>query len=406
MAEMNLSYAISCNASPNGAIFVDLPPITPPVYLQGVAVIVYTILSIITVGGNALVYLTVFHYMGIATGTNLFIANLAVTDFFIGLLCIPIVLITDYLLSDWPLGTFMCKFTSFIQSVFVVCTVYTLIAMSVDRYIAIMYPLHSKLTRKQCYMLIGALWIFSIVFSAPIYFEMHIIHICFHQEFNDLEEYSQTICQTNGLSSSIQTIYNIMTLTIIYLIPLFILSVVYLRLGWQLSRSQAPGEAHSQRDAKIRKSKNKVIKMCAVVVFMFGVCWFPMQLYTNILHPYLNRIFDQKYMPHFYFAFHLMAMSNSCVNPFIYGIMSSKFRAGFLHYWHSFTKRYGSTIGNFRTVRSANENIMLTESMRERKEAYHPTGAMRHLIDDTNFIRMSNPSVIPLIQHNKLSPYD
>ncbi|CAF2566403.1 unnamed protein product [Rotaria sp. Silwood2] len=404
---MNFTYIILCNTTPTEAIYVDPPPPIPPTYLQGTAIVVYTLLSILTIGGNALVYLTVFHYMGIATGTNLFIANLAVTDFFVGLLCIPIVLISDYLLSDWPFGLFMCKFTSFSQSVFIVCTVYTLIAMSVDRYIAIIYPLHSKLTRKQCYILISILWTFSIIFSLPVYFEMHIIHICFHRDSNDLKEYTQTICQTNGLIPSIQAIYNIMTLTIIYLVPLCILSIVYIRLGWQLNQSHAPGEAHSQRDARIKKSKRKVIKMCSIVVIMFGVCWFPMQLYINILHPYLNRIFDQKYVAHFYFAFHLMAMSNSCVNPFIYGVMSSKFRAGFLHYWHWLTTSYGSVTDHFRHSRNINESIMLTASFQKTKTDYKVNLTPHNYTDDTQATRMSAHSTLPLISLSRReSAYD
>jgi hypothetical protein len=224
MTALNLTYTIACNASPPGAIYVKSAPSIPPIYLQCTAAVVYTLLSLLTVGGNALVCFIVFHYTGITTVTNLFIANLAVTDLLIGLFCIPIVLISDYLLSDWPFGILMCKLTSVAQSVFVVCTVYTLIAMSVDRYIAIIYPLEPKLTRKQCYKLIGGLWTFAFIFSSPIFFEMYIRHICFYR---DSKEYYQTICQTNGLSPSIQTIYNIATLTIIYLFPLCILSIVY-----------------------------------------------------------------------------------------------------------------------------------------------------------------------------------
>ncbi|CAF0934899.1 unnamed protein product [Rotaria sordida] len=407
MTQMNFTYTITCNTTLTEAIYVDPPPAIPPIYLQGTAIVVYTLLSILTIGGNALVYLTVFYYMGIATGTNLFIANLAVTDFFVGVLCIPIVLVSDYLLADWPFGLFMCKFTSFSQSVFIVCTVYTLIAMSVDRYVAIIYPLHSKLTRKQCYILIGMLWLFSIIFSLPVYFEMHVIHICFRRDFNGLKEYTQTICQTNGLLPSIQNIYNIMTLTIIYLIPLCILSVVYIPLGWQLSQSHAPGEAHSQRDARIKKSKKKVIKMCSIVVIMFGVCWFPMQLYTNILHPYFNRIFDQKYVPHFYFACHLMAMSNSCVNPFIYGIMSSKFRAGFLHYWHRFTTSYGSVTDHFRHSRHTHDSVMLTASFQKAKRDYKVNLTCNQHTDDTHATQIFPRSTLPLISSiQRESAYD
>jgi hypothetical protein len=368
MLSVNLTHSNRCNGSILDAIYLTSAPPIPPVYLQSAAAIIYTLSSIVTVGGNALVCLIVFDYMGFATVTNLFIANLALTDFFIGLFCIPIVLISDFLLLDWPFGLFMCRFTSFAQSVFVVCTVYTLIAMSVDRYIAIIYPLHPKLTHKQCYMTIGILWLFSIAFSSPIFSEMHIRHTCFHRDSNDNRQYRQTLCQSNGLAPMLQTIYNVTTLTIIYLIPLCVLSIVYVRLGWQLYRSQAPGEAHSERDAKIKKSKLKVIKMCFIVVIMFGVCWLPMQLYTNILRPYLNQIFEQNYLPHVYFAFHLMAMSNSCVNPFIYGVMSSKFRAGFAHYSRCLITCCNITNRHAEQKVDANEIMLLTASFRKKRD--------------------------------------
>jgi len=67
MEAMNFIYINSCNASPPGAVYVNSSPIIPPIYLQGTAAVVYTLLSILTVGGNALVCLIVFHYMGITT---------------------------------------------------------------------------------------------------------------------------------------------------------------------------------------------------------------------------------------------------------------------------------------------------------------------------------------------------
>ena len=399
---MNTLHNLTCNISPSGADYVASPPPIPPGYLQATAAVVYTLLSILTLGGNALVCLIVFHYMGTTTVTNLFIANLAVTDLFVGLFCIPIVLISDYLLSDWPFGVFMCKFTSIVQSVFVVCTVYTLIAMSVDRYIAIIHPLHPKLTRDQCHKLIAGLWAFALIFSSPIFFEMHVHHICFQRNGQEL---SQTVCQTNGLHPWIQKFYNFATLTIIYLIPLCALSVVYLRLGWQLNRSRAPGEAHSERDAKIKKSKQKVIKMCFIVVFMFGVCWFPMQLYINIFRLYLDQIFDKKYVPHFYFAFHLMAMSNSCVNPFIYAFMSSKFRAGYRHYWRCLLACCGAMNEHWKNQPPINESIILTASFRRTKRDCLSSITNNEQTDGEHASIMSVPSMIPLIASNRTSIY-
>ena len=401
----NISSAITCNGSFDGAIYMDSAPPTPPSYLQVTAVIVYTILSILTVGGNALVCLIVFHFMGVTTVTNLFIANLAVTDLFIGLFCIPIVLVSDYLLTDWPFGALMCKFTSFAQSVFVVCTVYTLIAMSVDRYIAIIHPLNPKLTRKQCRILIVLLWTYSILFSSPIFIDMNIRHTCFHRDPSNRTEYSQTLCDSSELPGSLQTAYNVATITVIYLIPLCILSIIYIRLGWQLHQSRSPGEAHSERDARIKKSKQKVIKMCFVVVIMFGVCWLPMQLYSNILRPYLDKILDDTYVPHFYFAFHLMAMSNSCVNPAIYGVMSSKFRAGYLHYWRCLITCCGLFDARFKQKEHATERTSGTTAYQLDRKNYE----LRIQKPDIDVDRASNTSVpcsIPLISSQRVSSND
>ena len=394
---MNTTFPILCNASLPGAIYLSVPPPIPPGYLQVTAAVVYTLLSILTVGGNALVVLIVFHYMGIATVTNLFISNLALTDLFIGVFCIPIVLVSDFLLLDWPFGLFMCKFTSFAQSVFVVCTVYTLLAMSIDRYIAIIYPLHPKLTRKQCHLTIALLWLFSILFSCPIFVEMHILHTCFHR---NAREETQTLCRSHGLPPRVQTIYNIASLAVIYWIPLCLLSIIYIRLGWQLNRSQAPGEAHSERDAKIKKSKQKVIKMCFIVVIMFGVCWLPIQLYTNILRPHLAQIFKQQYLPHFYLAFHLMAMSNSCVNPFIYGVMSSKFRAGYAHYARRLLTCCGSLNEHWKPKVNLTETTILTASFRRerRSSRMEQTVQLKRL-------SIQNKSISPLLLSQRDSSY-
>jgi leucokinin receptor len=405
MTLINVTSMIACNASPPGSIYMDSSPPIPPPYLQATAVIVYTLLSVLTVGGNALVCFIVFHFMGVITVTNLFIANLAVTDLFIGLFCIPIVLVSDYLLSDWPLGTFMCKFTSFAQSVFVVCTVYTLIAMSVDRYIAIIHPLKPKLTRKKCRILIGLLWTFSILFSSPIFIDMNIRHTCYHRDLDNQTEYFQTKCETTGLPPSLQTAYNVATIIIIYLIPLCVLTIIYIRLGWRLHQTRAPGEAHSERDAKIKKSKQKVIKMCFVVVIMFGVCWFPLQLYTNILYSYLDQIFRQEYVPHIYFTFHLMAMSNSCVNPAIYGVMSSKFRLGYLHYWHCLITCCGLSNNRFRNKEDRMENNSIATTF-QLKNKTHELKVKKFDMDCDQASNTSIPCSMPLISSQRVSSND
>lgn len=63
----------------------------------------------------------------------------------------------------------------------------------------------------------------------------------------------------------------------------------------------------------------QVIKMLIIVVLLFGICWFPLQLY-NILHVTYPNVNQYKYINIVWFCSDWLAMSNSCYNPFIYGI--------------------------------------------------------------------------------------
>ena len=58
-----------------------------------------------------------------------------------------------------------------------------------------------------------------------------------------------------------------------------------------------------------------------IVVVAFSLCWAPWQSYslTSIVYPAVNQ---WRYVNIMFFIFHWLAMSNSCYNPFIYGIYS------------------------------------------------------------------------------------
>ena len=72
----------------------------------------------------------------------------------------------------------------------------------------------------------------------------------------------------------------------------------------------------------------QIVKMFAIVVFIFMVCWAPYHIYF-ILVFHNPSITKTPYIGHIYLFFYWLAMSNSCVNPIIYYWMNSRFRAYF-----------------------------------------------------------------------------
>ncbi|KAK9507620.1 hypothetical protein O3M35_007439 [Rhynocoris fuscipes] len=70
------------------------------------------------------------------------------------------------------MGVFLCKMVHYMQSVSAICSVFTLTAMSVERYYAIVYPMRAKYicTISQAKKIIFTTWISSFLLALPILF--------------------------------------------------------------------------------------------------------------------------------------------------------------------------------------------------------------------------------------------
>lgn len=171
-----------------------------------------------------------------------------------------------------------------------------------------------------------------------------------------------------------------------YFLPLVIIAGAYIRMGAQLWRAQIPGNRDRTRDSVVLRKKIKVIeqlnavnfpniniknsntclflyyqviKMLSLVVIMFGLCWFPLQTY-NFLHPVFPSINSFEYINVLWFGGHWIAMSNSCVNPFIYAIYNEKFK-------HELRRRVRCLSEN---TQAASTSLSMQHSSREQIDAH------------------------------------
>lgn len=74
----------------------------------------YLIIFLLAVIGNSLVILTLVQNKRMRTITNVFLLNLAISDLFLGVLCMPFTLVGT-LKRDFVFGEFMCKILPFLQ---------------------------------------------------------------------------------------------------------------------------------------------------------------------------------------------------------------------------------------------------------------------------------------------------
>ncbi|KAI4458663.1 5-hydroxytryptamine receptor [Holotrichia oblita] len=138
--------------------------ITEVVFIGTIA----AVLSVVTVVGNIMVMISFKIDKQLQTVSNYFLFSLAVADFAIGLISMP--LFTIYtLLRYWPLGTFICDTWLALDYLASNASVLNLLIISFDRYFSVTRPLtyRAKRTTKRVAIMIGCAWGISLLLWPP-----------------------------------------------------------------------------------------------------------------------------------------------------------------------------------------------------------------------------------------------
>ncbi|XP_077999605.1 neuromedin-K receptor-like [Glandiceps talaboti] len=281
--------------------------------------------------GNLIVLWIVLAHRRMRTVTNYFIVNLALADAMNAIFNVPFPF--SYLLyNDWYYGEIYCRIQRFIGPVTVAASVFTLMAIGIDRYIAIVHPMRPRMSKLRAKSIIAAVWMVSMAICIPYLEGSQLAVMECIMEPDDLVPITlRTVCITvwpDGQVYDNWYFWYTFSFTIAtYVVPLFAQGICYTIVGVKLWGSQAPGES-SNRHKEQLKAKRKVVKMLMFVVIIFAVCWLPIHVYFLLGH-YFNEVYSYKYINHIYMAIYWLAMSNSMYNPFIYCCLNDSFRMGF-----------------------------------------------------------------------------
>lgn len=227
-----------------------------PKAVEALMYIMYIVISVAAIGGNVIVCYIVFAYQRMRSVTNFFIANLAVGDILMASLCIPFGFVSNLLLQYWPFGAVMCVLVSYAQAVSVFISAYTLVAISFDRYIAILYPLRPRMTKFQAKLIIAVVWLVALLTPLPTAIMSKLEQ---PQDWIDMNLTDRYTCTEAWESNSQRYHYSMALMVLQYFFPLAVLIYTYTRIAIVVWGKRAPGEAHNARDEKMAASKRKVI---------------------------------------------------------------------------------------------------------------------------------------------------
>ncbi|XP_059211634.1 galanin receptor type 1b [Centropristis striata] len=282
--------------------------------------VVFGLIFVVGVVGNSLVMVVIgkVQYGGgggggarrVGSPTNIFILNLSVADLSFLLFCVPFQA-TIYSLPQWVFGALLCRFGHYFSTVSMLVSIFTLAAMSVDRYLAVVRSNKSPRVRSRRNALIGicVIWTLSLLFSVPV---------AQHQVLTDHPAApNSTFCWERWSGGSRQA-YKVSILLVGYLLPLLLISCCYTRVLFHLHKKMKNMSKKSQR------SKRKTAQTVLLLVSAFTVCWLPHHIVALWVEFGSFPLNDASFA--FRILSHCLSYGNSCVNPVLYAFVSQNFR--------------------------------------------------------------------------------
>ncbi|XP_073330044.1 trace amine-associated receptor 13c-like [Pagrus major] len=241
------------------------------------ATLIYNLLScitLLTVVLNLLVIISIYHFRQLHTTTNLLVLSLAVSDFIVGFLQMPVEILLFQ--GCWILGDFICGVINFLACLIISVSVGNMVLISVDRYVAICEPMFysTKVTLKRVQLCICLCWIFSAFHNSWL------LRDFWKQPGRYSSCYGECVVVINNVEGAFDFV-------VTFVGPFSIIMVLYMRVFMvavsharaMRARNAAVTFQHS-RTITAKKSEIKAARTLGVVVVVFLLCSSPYYCFT------------------------------------------------------------------------------------------------------------------------------
>ena len=275
--------------------------------------VVFSLMAIADVVGNTLVILVVLKNKSMKTPVNYLLVNLAAGDILVGVFFgIQFIIAPVLNHPRGSTGDILCKFVTggVLGWVGAVASVFTLVAIAIERYYAVIFPYRGKLTTTKVEIFGVVSWIIALLWAGVGFFITvynHKINACVHSWSKDIYA----------------NIYTVGWTIVAGIIPLSIMGFLYSRVVHRLWFTEQENEATQRALLRYRR---RVTKLVIAVTVVYALCWIP-ELTIYFLGFTGTIVLKQI---HFNIASGLVFL-NSTINPVVYSLQSSTFRT---HFWN------------------------------------------------------------------------
>jgi len=277
--------------------------------------------------GNTFIIIIVYKHQDLRKTINYFIVNMAVSDLLFTLIFLP-VQITQLVTASlhWNvagiLESIFCKLYIFTSSVSLFVSVQSLMWMAVDRFLAVVFPIKLGFVSSK----IRAIAIVSTWIVAGAFFFPSLVYSGLSQYGNNTFCFSLANKKSIFPNEKAFQGYYWLHVTICFLAPLFLITVLYTAIVISLKRrsKNLVNSAQYKRQHSVKR-RRQATKMVIVILVLFYICVIP-----NTLLRFVNSFTRPScaIQRSFTFISNFMFSLSSVVNPIICLSFVQSYRRG------------------------------------------------------------------------------
>ncbi|XP_078277627.1 adenosine A2a receptor a [Rhinoraja longicauda] len=290
-------------------------------------IVLEVVIAVLAVLGNVLVCWAVYLNSNLQNVTNFFVVSLAVADIAVGVLAIPFAITISTGFCSLFYG---CLFIACFVLVLTQSSIFSLLAIAVDRYICIKIPLryNSLVTGSRARGVICICWVLSFLIGLTPIFGWN------KSNHNITVQMNGTLRCRDGMVPCLFEEVVTMEYMVYYnffacvLVPLLLMLGIYQRIFMAARHQLKQMDFNSLQPERSRSTLQKEVqaaKSLAIIVGLFAACWLPLHIINSV------SFFCKKCRPPasvLYFAI-ILSHANSVINPLIYAYRIREFRMTF-----------------------------------------------------------------------------
>ena len=293
-------------------------------HVRYIVIVLYLLTFLFGLLGNSLTILVIIKNNKMKTVASCFILNLAVADDLF-MLTLPFFAHSTFT-RTWVFGSVVCSLMTAFYGINLYASIFTMVLMSIDRYLAIVHPLRSIRYRtiKNALIVCVCIWMACIVIMTPYWLYARTYY----------GKSGHPVCKVTWPVGSLVLhlkFWHNFELIIGFILPILIMVVCYMQLLRHIVKDDGPLQNQTKKPIK------KVTAMVFLVTIVFIVCWTPYRIlkYDNMQKTIGYRSMKPPTMPSdgdiiraaiYNTIAQALVFVSSCCNPFIYGISSKNFR--------------------------------------------------------------------------------